>query len=287
MRLNSVASLVLALSLPLPLPQAHANDTVASIVGGNVIFEKTEDISMDSEELEISQDNVFVEYQFRNIKNKPIDRTVSFPLAKMHSETPYEVRVGDWFKGKDPLAFHLMENGKTKPVKIVTTKENQDSEDEIFYTNVNYTWNQHFPAGKTIRISHRYKTILGSGGGTEFTQDEKNRYCMDQSFLKGFESLKSKLKKTLPADEMSLEKGGLNAHLHFNSFGHFSYILKTANNWAGPIGKFRLKIRKNRPSTLVSLCWDGLKKVSDTEFVSEKENFRPTSDLYILFVNEK
>jgi hypothetical protein len=205
----------------------------------------------------------------------------------MDSEMPYQVRVDDWFKGKDPLAFQLRENEKIKPVNIVANKENIDPEGEYFYTPINYVWNQRFPAGKTIRISHRYKSVLASGGSTEFSQDEKKRYCMDQSFLKGFESLKSKLKKTLPADEISVEKGGLSARLHFNSFGHFSYILKTANNWAGPIGKFRLKIRKNKPSTLVSLCWDGLKKISDTEFVSEKKNFRPTSDLNILFVSEK
>jgi hypothetical protein len=48
-----------------------------------------------------------------------------------------------------------------------------------------------------------------------------------------------------------------------------------------------LKVKKDKPSTLVSFCWENLKKVSDLEFESEKENFTPKNDLSILFVHER
>jgi hypothetical protein len=59
-------------------------------------------------------------------------------------------------------------------------------------------------------------------------------------------------------------------------------VLRTANSWAGPIGKFRLTLDKGAAENVISLCADGLKKTGPTTFVMEKANFTPTSDLEIL-----
>ena len=114
---------IVSLGLVLCLPSAQANDSLASIDGGNVVFEKTADISMNSEELEISPGNVFVEYQFRNLTNQPIDRTLTFLLTKMDSEVPYDVQVDNWLKGKDPLAFQLMKMGKANQSVLLQKKK--------------------------------------------------------------------------------------------------------------------------------------------------------------------
>lgn len=86
----------------------------------------------------------------------------------------------------------------------------------------------------------------------------------------------------------SLDKDwDLSRYLHYHSYSHVPYILTTANNWAGPIKNFKLRIKKDKPSTLVSLCWDGLKKVSDLEFHGERKTFLPKSDLNVLFIHER
>jgi hypothetical protein len=101
--------------------------------------------------------------------------------------------------------------------------------------------------------------------------------------MNGFEKLKSNLKNKLPLKETK----DLNGYMHYKSFGRFSYILKTANNWSGPIGTFELNIIKPSPNTLLSLCWVDLKKVSDTKFISIKKNYKPDTDLNLIFVYDR
>lgn len=263
---------------------AAANDTFASINGGNVTFEKTDDVSMDSEELSVSQDEVRVDYVFRNHADRPLATTVSFPLAPLFSETPASVDPRDWLAGKDPIHFELTENGQRKPVEIAVRKEVLDKTDDVYKLHVAYFWKAVFPGGKTVRIAHRYRSILGTGGLARLNDFDIRRYCIDRAFLDAFEALKKRLVAKLEPAEAS----HLDQYMHFHSYGRFSYVLKTANNWAGPIGRFRLKLRKRAPSTLVSLCWKGsVRKVSPTEFEAEATDFRPGADLEILFVDDR
>ena len=61
------------------------------------------------------------------------------------------------------------------------------------------------------------------------------------------------------------------------------FVLKTANNWKGPIGRFHLTLDKLKPENVLSLCWDGdLKKTGATTFEAARENFAPTRDIKLL-----
>jgi hypothetical protein len=67
------------------------------------------------------------------------------------------------------------------------------------------------------------------------------------------------------------------------SVSETAYILKTANNWNGPIGRFHLTLDKLKPENVLSLCWDGeLKKTGPTTFESTLTNFAPTRDIHML-----
>jgi hypothetical protein len=58
------------------------------------------------------------------------------------------------------------------------------------------------------------------------------------------------------------------------------FILKTANNWQGGIGKFHLVIDKLKPGNVLSLCWDGtLAKTGPTTFAFDVTDFHPRQDL--------
>jgi hypothetical protein len=121
-----------------------------------------------------------------------------------------------------------------------------------------------FPAGKTIRVEHRYVPAADFGfliGSVD--PDLRKAYCVDAD-IQG--SMKARL-GTRPG--------------HTAAIG---YILTTANNWQGPIGRFRLVLEKLRPDTLVSLCATGLRKISPTQFETVRENFVPDADLGILFL---
>jgi hypothetical protein len=62
-----------------------------------------------------------------------------------------------------------------------------------------------------------------------------------------------------------------------------SYILTTANNWKGPIGRFHITLDKLKPENVISLCWNAavLRKTSPTRFESTVMNFRPKRHLNI------
>jgi hypothetical protein len=71
---------------------------------------------------------------------------------------------------------------------------------------------------------------------------------------------------------------------NFGTAYALSYVLRTANSWAGPIGKFRLTLDKGDTGNVISLCASGVKKTGPTTFVVEKTDYTPDRDLEILIV---
>ena len=60
------------------------------------------------------------------------------------------------------------------------------------------------------------------------------------------------------------------------------YVLKTANNWSGPIGKFHLTVKLDSADEVMSTCFAGLKQTSPTTFETTQSNFRPVTDLDVM-----
>ncbi|MGO9359604.1 MAG: DUF4424 domain-containing protein [Xanthobacteraceae bacterium] len=153
-----------------------------------------------------------------------------------------------------------------------------------------YFWEQTFAPGDT-EIEHRYRPSVGVSLGTligdEALADEVRRksssesdryaiadylahirtYCVDADFL----ASATRIRKALPKEGTLMEQ-------------RISYILKTAANWAGPIGRFRLVVDKGYADNIVSWCGHGVRKISATQFEVEAQDFVPTSDLSILIL---
>jgi hypothetical protein len=142
-------------------------------------------------------------------------------------------------------------------------------------------WTQRFPAGREIRVEHRY--IPGAGGSVEsaiafpqfrHTADSKwaiNRYCIDTSFLRSVDRLSSK-------DEMQGPR---------MPDRRIDYILTTGANWRSPIGDFRLVVDKGKPGNLVSFCETGVRQIGPTLFEARHKNWRPTRDLHVLIIEPR
>lgn len=165
--------------------------------------------------------------------------------------------------------------------------------DKIYYgpawqiaTYVNRT--QKFPAGKTITVEHSYKPITGGsiggmmgevagGSKEEYAKDYAAAYCMDKAFIAGF-------KNTTATKERQAKKTGSEMGGFYVEFW-LDYVLKSGANWRGPIKDFRMVIDKGHPDNLISLCADGVKKISPTQFEVVKKNFEPIKDIEILIVH--
>jgi hypothetical protein len=167
-----------------------------------------------------------------------------------------------------------------------------DSQPDLFYENWSlvtlYYWTQTFPVGQTVQIRHTYHPIIEESAGfgallTDYTgkpiplvlegtpdarypadsRDYFKPYCMTDEFWK-----------------LAREK---NTRFSYES-KKINFILKTANAWRKPIGEFNFIIERNNPDSLVSLCMDGIKKVSPTRFKLTKTNFIPDKDIDIFFL---
>lgn len=154
-----------------------------------------------------------------------------------------------------------------------------DSPDEVvplWSVVLRYHWTQTFPAGSAVGISHSY--LNRSPGGLfswthpadEYRQADVEQYCIDDGTSKA-------MAKTL----LRIENG---EEMTMGVSNNISYVLRTANSWAGPIGHFKLTLDKGAEENIISLCADGLEKTSPTTFVMEKTDFIPDRDLEILLV---
>ena len=139
-----------------------------------------------------------------------------------------------------------------------------------------YHWTQTFPAGQEVRISHEYENLPPGGlfgwdhPPADYQMDMVNQYCIDDGTSKAM----AKALKNPSGDEFG----------NYGTSYHISYVLRTANSWAGPIGKFRLTLDKGAPGNVISLCATGVKKTGPTTFVVEYTDYVPEKDLDILIV---
>jgi hypothetical protein len=144
-----------------------------------------------------------------------------------------------------------------------------------------FYWTQKFPAGKTVVIEHSYQPVTGQSFFTTayHSRAEKHLfgdldYCIDAPT---WASLDARTGKAMtPSEGTRL----------VNTY-ETGYILSTAGNWQGPIGKFHLTLDKLKPDNILSLCWDGeLKKTGATTFEFRQEAFAPKRDIaMIVFEN--
>ena len=139
-----------------------------------------------------------------------------------------------------------------------------------------YHWTQTFPAGQTVRISHGY-TNRPPGGlfywehpPQDYMAETTRQYCVDEG--------------TSRAMARALRNPAGDDYGNMGTAWNISYVLRTANSWAGPIGRFTLTLDKGDPRNVISLCAEGVRKTGPTTFVIEKTDYTPDRDLEVLIV---
>jgi hypothetical protein len=138
-----------------------------------------------------------------------------------------------------------------------------------------FYWTQKFPAHKTVVIEHSYQPVTGqSFFSTQYQKrnDKQNaEFCFDAGTWASLDA------RTAQRKQSDGESG-----TYMNAY-QTDYILKTANNWQGSIGRFHLTLDKLKPDNVLSLCWDGdLKKTGPATFEFTQTNFAPARDLHIV-----
>lgn len=263
---------------------ASANDTLGSMTTTGLVYDKSDKISMESEELYISPEKIRVKYIFKNDSDQPVKGMMVFPLPPigpgdnlLHAPAYYE--PGNSILLSGAFQFEVKVDGKKVNYDTEVKELSKACEDvKNCGIVVKFYWKQEFPPRKSMVVEHSYLANPSSGYSREANakKELEKTYCIEKE-------LKDALTKLESVDEV---RGGKAYSLHYFS-RYVDYILVTGANWKGPIKKFRLTIDKLSPDNLVSVCWDGIKKVSPTTFVSDKVDFKPTSDLKVYFVDKE
>lgn len=211
-------------------------------------------------------------------------------VEKRLKELGWPIRF--WEDSFDAWIAKLTDAEKARYVAEGLLKKPSAEYDEIvpaWQVATHITRTQKFPAGETVTVEHSYKPIAGGSVGGILDRDYRNQkdsgfpeyaknYCIDKFFLLGFDK---KRYSPLPG----LKKGEKSEYNGWFYVEHWlSYVLKSGANWRGPIKNFRLVVDKGAPDRLLSLCMDGVKKISPTQFEVRKTNFEPKADIDVLIV---
>jgi hypothetical protein len=254
----------------------HANDSLMSVTSSGLEYEKSNQISMESEDLYISLSKIKVKYLFKNHTKTAVKAVMAFPFPRLDLSpgANYEVNICADDPSKradetctlknDPFQFELTINGKRHSVKSEVKYDKMN-----YSANLKYYWEQTFPPGEQVSIEHLYRVVAGGN-----PENEPDKYCIDESFKMAAEK----------KDKVFQSKSNTAT---YGNYRNVAYILKTGANWKGPIRNFKLRIDKESSNNLVSLCWQGLKKINATTFEFSKTNYVPDQDLAILFRTER
>lgn len=282
-----------------------ANDSSVGDDNGSIIFLKQANISMDKEKLVIAKDKITVDYLFRNNSPKSKRVNMAFPMPAMyfgdgdHNEiSDFKLTVnGNTTQTQRRFVVMLGDKDITKEIRQLGWDEkslirlaerdmpyDMSTEDRKLHPDwlsegnmIRFTlheyfmWQQYFPAKKTVRIQHSYSPSLSSSvplAPSGIIEWNKKHACINK-----------------PTQAAIKQLGKYNQYGVIN-WAELSYILKTGNNWQGPIKDFHLVLKKDSPKDIISLCFkEKLKKTSPTTFEFKKKNFRPTQDLLILYAS--
>ncbi len=168
--------------------------------------------------------------------------------------------------GEETISCGLPDEQKSKIDKLIGRRSGEPK----FWVApweiaVSAFWEQTFPAGREIEVTHEYKPLVGKQNSPFIGSDG----CPDEGSGRAVEKQINAANRPPP----------------YGFTDEVEYILGTGRNWKGPIGNFRLLIEKKYPEEIVSLCFPGKgRKLSPTLIEFSQKNYIPQDRLVVYFV---
>jgi hypothetical protein len=293
---------------------AHANGVVTQRKAGGLVFTKTDTISIASEDLYISRDEIRVSYVYQSKAPKTQNVTISFPMpavplddgpdtedAFLNDKIPdarnymnFKVSVDGkpgqsrmveraLFKGKDITArlkkdgVPLLLTGRDRQealAKVSKAVKDRLVKDEILSFSKS---NSFYMTNWSYQVLFEWEQAFPPGPTkVDIAYRPING---DHADFGGYLDTGAGVKKYCadPAFRAALKKRRGTMEPEW-----IGYVVNTAKYWNGPIGKFRLVVDKGKPSSLVAFCPPNARKISDTQFEWTATNFVPTRDIDVV-----
>ncbi|EJC82838.1 hypothetical protein Rleg4DRAFT_4568 [Rhizobium leguminosarum bv. trifolii WSM2297] len=96
---------------------ALANDTMAEVKTGGLIFAQSDDVSMVEEDLFISASQVRVDYVFENSSDKDVESLVAFPMPDISGQVDNNSAISD-YDSDNFLHFSTVQDGRPITAKL-------------------------------------------------------------------------------------------------------------------------------------------------------------------------
>lgn len=318
-RLAAVLTCTAALLMTVP---ATANDSVASMGAGGLVLQRTEGITMVSEDLFLSAREVRVTYQFLNHTDEGIETIVAFPMPDIPPGymgdmggrlddpahiVPFITWVNDRAVWSD-VEYKAVVDGvdvteRLRALDLPLAPHGQDSWDAVnalsesvrrSLTDEGILDSGRKPDGSldwslpnwTLKTTHYWTQWFPPGEAVEITHLYAPAIGGTVMTMVGHaDGPLSEYRETYCLDETVIQAAQREESTG-RRFGEtwLDYILTTGANWSGPIGDFRLVVDKGSTNNLVSFCGDGVRRISPTQFEVRHTNYTPTRDLNVLIL---
>jgi hypothetical protein len=296
-----------------------ANDTEAAFGAGGLVFQKSTDMALLSEELFVSLDEIVVKYRFRNDTSDDVSTIVAFPLPAIRYDptdpdneygfsferfhgftttvdgTPIQARVEEkaMLSGGDETLtlnrFGMSIDPWVASKAITRSPETTKAKLKNSFL-IDDRGNPRWKLVRTYYWTQRFPA------GREVAIEHRYKPMVGRSVATGLDVLadpksQSDFYKRFCVDKTFLRAVRKRARVQQTPDGSFvegwseswvEYILTTGANWSGPIRKFRLVVDKGRKGNLVSFCGEGVRKIGPTLFEVTTTDFVPQKDLFFL-----
>jgi len=293
---------------------ALANGVVTQRKAGGLVFTKTNTISIASEDLYISRDEIRVSYIYQSKAPKAQNVTISFPMPEVPLDDGPDTEDA-FMNDKIPDARNYM-NFKVavdgKPVearlverallgkKDVTARLKKDGVPLLLTGKDRQEMLAKVPdAVKAALVKEELMSKSDNNGFYSTNWSYQVLFEWEQAFKPGPTKVDISYR---PINGDSADFGdyldtgeGVKKYCADSAFRAalkkrrgsmepvwIGYVVKTAKYWSGPIGKFRLVVDKGKPNGLVAFCPANSKKISDTQFEWTATNFVPQKDLDVV-----
>lgn len=309
-----VLAVFLVVSYLSPL-KGRADDTALTLGAGGLVPLKSTHIAMKSEDLQISVHRIMVRYVFQNTSAEDADVLVGFPLPDLSGPAefgspinipnksrlnfidfkvpcdgkiiPTRMEARAFLGGRDVTSLVRAAGLSVSPLydplqaavrKLAPNERHLLESEGLLYQvspggwlawwteRVMFYWRQHFPAKSDVELVQSYRPVVG---GSYIVDD--GSYIV-KSYCGGADSLRRIKAREYPRTAAT---SGNIVWWERN----IKFVLKTGNNWAGPIGRFRLTVLSDSPEDIVLTCMPGLKRVEPTRYVLTRSDFHPSGDL--------
>lgn len=151
-------------------------------------------------------------------------------------------------------------------------------------------WEQLFPARRELLVEHEYVPFVGFAYSAPYQRGfgMVGRSNLVPSTARGL--AKSSAEACVQdgaqqvVDKRVRDLAASGPEMVYLRLRDIEYVLGTGRNWRGPIGDFRLVIRKESPDQIVSLCFPGKPtRTSATTLEFNHTNFVPQDKIVVYF----